>query len=1026
MKKLPEPSIIDEAMALEQVQLALRQVKKDLKSKDREVVKLKASSKKLRSRLDEAKDLLKETKQTLKVKEFALAESEDRAEETFCTVAAEEAGLEQLKAEQLNIRDRIAFLQKHNTELTKKEKTAQSNKEETDGKFQELNEKLEDLNAERQQHKLAFQQAQTNLQIEMDAFEMEREQWKDRSLLMLRKLEHENQQLASNNKKSSELQQAIDRINDQILGLDNTVQEQEDELATVVELYAQNKTTLEGLRERHKSLGEANQDGDALHSEAEQKLERSSEQLRVMAEKVFLLLKQLEDMDKWKAAFEEKEAGTLKKSENFRRKIKSCETEIHDLANENEKIEAMNEQLSAKLLEQRKEEYAYRREYLRLDKTKTVLKKKIKMKNNALAQMTNKHISVAEKLTKEQSERKREKDALANLTDKVDTMEHSTQALKTKLTMLELAKARLESQLSKTQEQLQGYVEKESYFQQLEDTLKAKRKATDKAHRVSRAIRSETAEGFPYDAHQRLEADRDMIATEEANDDKCRHHGTRRGQQLRVRKMTRGSKGKLVQGMMKDLRISEEMLLDWLEDPNAYIRSLDVLFDRLKLAKKNSLQAKKLAAQSVERQKGMCGKNRELFNSLETSEKHKSGALQKMMSIVQALSVSGDLSSIESLDLSDSGLEDREVALLANALKENQVVNKLILNNNRISAHGLLAIAERCLDTASPILCVELQQNRITLDGLEALAFLISECANNNSISASLSKDDHGALLPIVQVTSAEKTLNLDLRFNRLQQTNAIEEEGEEAEDMGDKMKRALARITQVLSACGSGEGGDETQDWEGARVLKGWRESQKQNSRGGVRAGAWGELSGGTVYSGDDLPEDEDEDEPGHHPDEINTERINIHTTRTNGKNTSRSGKSAISLTGLHSTGPFGYTRDLSEEMKIEKFKWEKEQRNREEQTAKRKAKRTKQQSMKRSERQRQTRLASRDKPAKSALSLAGPGGLPSLRGSPSRKKNRMRAKAGKWTAAPASSTLSSSTWDDEVNAEELYAESY
>ena len=58
-------------------------------------------------------------------------------------------------------------------------------------------------------------------------------------------------------------------------------------------------------------------------------------------------------------------------------------------------------------------------------------------------------------------------------------------------------------------------------------------------------------------------------------------------------------------------------------------------------------------------------------------------------------------------------------------------------------------------------------------------------------------KRDNGALLPIVEVTTNDKVLVIDLRYNRLQRA------GSEVSN-AQAMKKSLARITQVLSISNS------------------------------------------------------------------------------------------------------------------------------------------------------------------------------------------------------------------------------
>jgi hypothetical protein len=91
---------------------------------------------------------------------------------------------------------------------------------------------------------------------------------------------------------------------------------------------------------------------------------------------------------------------------------------------------------------------------------------------------------------------------------------------------------------------------------------------------------------------------------------------------------------------------------------------------------------------------------------------------------------------------------------------------------------------------------LDLQQNRVTLDGLEALAHCILYHATahpDRGLTARLKKDDN-VVLPVMEVSLGGRVFAVDLLYNRLH------------EGGGDKgMQGALDRITQILERCGGG-----------------------------------------------------------------------------------------------------------------------------------------------------------------------------------------------------------------------------
>ena len=63
--------------------------------------------------------------------------------------------------------------------------------------------------------------------------------------------------------------------------------------------------------------------------------------------------------------------------------------------------------------------------------------------------------------------------------------------------------------------------------------------------------------------------------------------------------------------------------------------------------------------------------------------------------------------------------------MLCGALAKNNKIKTILLKGNRVTTHGMLSLVQTCMTPGNSIQSLDLQQNRVTLDALEALAFLV-------------------------------------------------------------------------------------------------------------------------------------------------------------------------------------------------------------------------------------------------------------------------------------------------------------
>ncbi len=163
------------------------------------------------------------------------------------------------------------------------------------------------------------------------------------------------------------------------------------------------------------------------------------------------------------------------------------------------------------------------------------------------------------------------------------------------------------------------------------------------------------------------------------------------------------------------------------------------------------------------------------------------------------------LPGVASLNMSGHGIEDAEAVVIANALHDNQAVSEVLVRNNRISDKGFVALAISCLSNKSSVSRLDATYNNVTLGGVTTLAQVLLEFAGpgGHVLSAGFAAED-GAMVPVIRVglkpqgggrTPRERTVQIDLRFNKLRPTGPRKDTAQDPEFQ-------LAHIMKLMAQC--------------------------------------------------------------------------------------------------------------------------------------------------------------------------------------------------------------------------------
>ncbi len=231
---------------------------------------------------------------------------------------------------------------------------------------------INSLEVDKAKYKQVFKELETKLRVEMESMAQERESWKDKNLEYLRQLHASEQSINHSKRKINELTTTTLRLTEKNVSLDNELKVQEKRLAEIVSEYQRTQDELEKLRAYHKKTQIDKIEQSEQHAKQSTELRKSSEQLRLMAEKVFQLLGSLQRMDEWKLKATDEQ---LKNKELIEALKSKCESVSDQLVLANRKADKC-----VHALEQLEEKYEKQKVAMNEHKKKFMEAEKLKMK----------------------------------------------------------------------------------------------------------------------------------------------------------------------------------------------------------------------------------------------------------------------------------------------------------------------------------------------------------------------------------------------------------------------------------------------------------------------------------------------------------------------------------------------------------------------------------------------------------------------------------------------------------------------
>jgi len=308
-----------------------------------------------------------------------------------------------------------------------------------------------------------YTEIETKLRIETVMFDKERSEWKKHQLKALKKFEAEIE-------------------NSRLL------QRRADELANTLMITTDEKTKAELARDSHKRQLEesvvnkqkiklqnrelaATTSSNATEEALKVKNQQQADQLRKMAEKVFALVAQINQMEEWKVAQLEAEKVLKTNIVAIEASNEQMDSSLRAAVRKYERLESANRLLQEKLLKQQRIVMQVKQDQHLLEKERHNLNRTLRLKDNQLQQTSGRTDALSHRLLAEQSSRLVERETLAVLQNETTELKDHNSLLRSKLDQVENEKVSLARLVQQQEEQLVGWQARQTYFDNLQASL---------------------------------------------------------------------------------------------------------------------------------------------------------------------------------------------------------------------------------------------------------------------------------------------------------------------------------------------------------------------------------------------------------------------------------------------------------------------------------------------------------------------------------------------------------------------------
>uniref|UniRef100_A0A7S4DQ35 Uncharacterized protein n=1 Tax=Lotharella globosa TaxID=91324 RepID=A0A7S4DQ35_9EUKA len=488
--------------AFNSVQRAMIKVQENAKQRSLQIKTLRSEKKDLLQKLKAYEQKMKTSGMDLEAFQKQIKELTETKTELERSLSSEQAAFMKLKDDSTHAINEVKLLKLQNLKMVERQTEEKNIRNELARELHKMQKEIVKVSEEKAVVEKRYDELGLKLKTEVEGFEREKQQWKEKHLHTLKRLQREEEQVQDGATIAQGMAadlMVVNKENEQLKGL---LEEQETELRNIMVEYQRAQDAMTKINDENKALQTDKELLKKTNTEGEKELKKSAEQLRIMAEKVFQLLNQLQKLDNWKKEALGKQKAADHKIELLKVKSENLEEQLKNTVKTNKQLHASLKSSNARMEKYRDISRDHKSRYMACEKTRSKLSSQVKGANKLLHKLQSQTDHLTTKYRQEQHKN------AAQL--------QSIQKLQTTLMNHELNRHNLDNRLKSVAAEMK---EKDSELKQRDELVHLYReqdKHINKLKSLMAAVDKEDVPPHMLNTMEELQAVRDRIKAESA------------------------------------------------------------------------------------------------------------------------------------------------------------------------------------------------------------------------------------------------------------------------------------------------------------------------------------------------------------------------------------------------------------------------------------------------------------------------------------------------------------------------------
>jgi len=642
--------------AIRSVNWAMAQAQEESKNHMVRIQELESLKSELEEQISSAQASLKSTRHELTTTQMSLKEFADRNEELFNRLASEQAAFQRLKEESLNVEEMYKELMQANQDLLDRQVNEKKIRQELSTELAVMHDEINQLELEKSKFQHHYTEMEMKLKIEQDSFNVKKEQWKEKQIKFLQKIQAEEARFHSSQQEIVGLRAQVKETVDQNDYLELQVKSRQKQLKEVSKEFHDAKQELARVQQMNADAIQKNKDLRNQVQAVTKQLQESKEEVRLMSEKVFQLMHKLKELDDWKTKASVKQLETERNVIELKRKWQSADKQFKSEKSKTTQMEKKEKDLRRTLERSHKD----------LAKTKSKLEK-IEQKNKRLElglmgqkSLVKERKQAEHKLNSQlasvKTSKRNQSQSIWKLERDIKRIRSKERALQTDLTNVRRDKEQLQNSLKAKDRQLEWWRTKNALFEQLKEAVASETQTTEALAQLESfesTLKSELetqGDGIEESLMRASTKKKKLSKSASASSSSSHHHHQQqpaqklmairsksrnsyaesRQHRMKLRKLLRGKSGKEFSTVLTDLKIPETDVLEWSTSPRAFFTGISTLVHRVLTEDFGS----KPSSVSDQEMKLLWKRNKKLEHQLGVLEEAKTKAIMRMAILI--------------------------------------------------------------------------------------------------------------------------------------------------------------------------------------------------------------------------------------------------------------------------------------------------------------------------------------------------------------------------------------------------------